>query len=350
MDTIEISIKLDESKKRNITHEALEEAAAFINNIQSSYWHRYCKCLQISKNQNLVVKISFPKFHRGINAFLITSQTECLQVQYEFCLAINKHPLLCDAKIILNRVDIPFTFYMNPGYNFNSYRKIYQIFDYVYRKKFINASPTAITDIKNFNAETLVYSSTPVISDYNSKIMIYNQHKNIRTKTRDESNFCEIDAKYDDLSRRMRIEVSKKMRVKENGITLEEFIQFNIFEKYFEKFKEYILENILDLYEVENFYNEKSQELANKLTVYRDEVHFFNYENFIYKEIEHIYDYEIIRRALKLCIENQKTREKAITTIRKVLSNYQLNENIIVMETFNTILSIRDVIENYFIG
>ena len=89
--------------------------------------------------------------------------------------------------------------------------KAYFVSHYVYRKKYAKASPTAITDIKNFKVETLVYSSTPVISDYNSKIMIYNQYKNIKTKTKNEDDFLEIDAKYDDLSRRMRIEVSKKI-------------------------------------------------------------------------------------------------------------------------------------------
>ncbi len=269
-------------------------------------------------------------------------------MQHEFSLEINSHSLLNDAHIYLNRVDIPFTFYMDKNYNFNSYRKVYQIFDYVYTQKNIKASPNAITDVKNFKAETVVYSDTANISAYNSKIMIYDQYKNIRSKTSDEKDLYEIDAKYDDLSRRMRIEVSKRIRRK--AFTIEEFVQFNIYSEYSLKYKEYILENILDLSEVKNFYDEKSQELAERLLEYRESLNYFNYENFIYREIQYIHDYEIIRRALKICIEKKKTREKAITTIRKVLFNYQLNENIIVMETYNTILSIRDVIENYFIG
>lgn len=348
MDTIQIGIKLNMQRVQRIFDSSRSDIKKFINSIRSPYGHTYCDFSERTTEKKIILKISYPRFFAGINVFLITNRMECMQVQHEFSLVINNHPLLYDAKIKLDRVDIPFTFHMNPGYNFNSYRKIYQIFDYVYRKKYAKASPTAITDIKRFKAETMVYSDTPSTRAYNSKIMIYDQYKNISTKTKDESNFCEIDAKYDDLSRRMRIEVSKRIVRKE--MPLEGFRQFDIFAEYFGQYKKYILEKILDLYEVENFYNEKSQELANKLTIYRDEVPFFNYENFIYKEIEHIYDYEIIRRALKLCIENQKTREKAITTIRKVLFNYQLNENIIVMETFNTILSIRDVIENYFIG
>ncbi len=348
MDTIQIGIKLNVQRMQGIAYSSRLDVKRFIDSIRSPYGHTYCDFLERSTEKKIILKISYPRFFAGINAFLITNRMECMKVQHEFSLVINNHPLLYDGKIKLERVDIPFTFHMNYDYNFNSYRKIYQIFDYVYRKKYAKASPTAITDIKNFKVETLVYSSTPVISDYNSKIMIYNQYKNIKTKTKNEDDFLEIDAKYDDLSRRMRIEVSK--RIGRGDITLEEFSQFDIFKEYFGQYKEYILEKILDLYEVENFYNEKAQELANKLTVYKDEVPFFNYENFIYKEIEHIYDYEIIRRALKLCIENQKTREKAVTAIRKVLFNYQLNENIIIMENYNTILSIRNVIENYFIG
>ena len=74
-----------------------------------------------------------------------------------------------------------------------------------------------------------------------------------------------------------------------------------------------------------------------------------NYENFIYKEIEHIYDYEIIRRALKLCIENQKTREKATTAIRKVLFKYEDDENIIMMDTYKKIIEVRNAIELHYI-
>lgn len=347
MDTIQISIRINENKMRGIIYENLQEMSRYIKSIKSSYGYNYCDCLEISDKGNLIVKVSYPRFYAGVNAYLVSNSNECMKVQHEFCLAIWNHQLLCDAEIILNRVDIPFTFYMNPEYNFNSYRKVYQIFDYIYRKKNIKSNPKAYTNIKEFKPETLIYSDTPNTSGYNKRIMIYDQYNNLKVKTEREESFYAIESKYGDLFKRMRIEVAK--RIQRKGFTVEEFNQFNIFREYSTKYKKYILDNILDLNEVCNFYNEKAYELANKLLTYR-EANNFNYENFIYKEIENIYDYEIIRRALKLCIENQKTREKAVTAIRKVLLSYQLNENIIIMETYNTIESIRNIIEKHFIS
>ena len=347
MDTIQIAIKLNENRVRGISYEVLQEASRFINSIKSSHGHTYCDCLEISTTGNLIIKISYPRFFEGINAYLITSSIECMQVQYEFCLAIWNYELLRDAEIILNRVDIPFTFMVGPNYSFNSYKKVYQVFNYIYKRKNQKASPKAFTDIEKFRVETLIYADTSNIASYNSKITIYDQYNNIKAKTGDEGALYDLERKYEDLCKRMRIEVSK--RIQRKGFTIEEFRQFDIFREYSEKYKKYILDNILDLNEVENFYSESAFYLANRLLTYREESNNFNYENFIYREIENIYDYEIIRRALKICIDNSKTREKAITAIRKVLFRYQLDENMIIMETYKTIEQIRNVINQYFI-
>ncbi len=347
MDTIQIAIKLDENKIKDIKRGVLENIERYINNIQSLYEYRYCDCLEISAAGNIIVKISYPRFFAGINAHLISNSTECMQVQHEFCVAIMAHPLLSDAEIILNRVDIPFTFIMKEGYKFYSYQKVFQIFDYVYRKKNQRVTPKAYTDIKNFRAETLIYADTTNIAGYNSKITIYNQYNNLDSKTRDIVELYKMAEKYSDLEKRMRIEVSK--RIKRKGFTVSEFSQFNIFEEYSEKYKKYILDNILDLEEVEKFYEEKSQRLAERSLAYRGEIKNFIYESFIYKEIKNIYDYEIIRRAIGKTIENKSTKKNAITTIKKVLNTFQREENIIVMNTYETIKEIRDVIEQHFI-
>ncbi len=345
MDTIQIAIKINENKLRGITYRELQEAGKDINSITSIYGYRYCDYLEISKTGNLIIKISYPRFFDGINVFLISNSMECLQVQYDFCSKIFNHPLLCDAELILNRIDIPFTFMMGINYNFNSYKKIYQVLNYVYKKKNEKANPKAYTDIEKFKAETLIYADTLNISAYNSKITIYDQYENIKTKTADEQDFLNITSKYDYLCKRMRIEVSK--RVQRKGFTIEEFSQFNIFKEYSWKYKNYILENFFDLNEVENFYNENAQYLARRLSICR-EARNFNYRNFIYMEINNIYDYEIIRRALNLCIDNVKTKENAITEVRKTLIDYQLNENIIVMATYATIKEIKEIIEKSF--
>ena len=346
MDTIQISIVLSEEKLKEVTHADLQDAAKYINEIKSKYGYRYCDCLDISNSGNLIVKISYPRFFKGVNAHLISTSTECNQVHWDFCFNIYKHPLMHDAEIELSRVDIPFTFMMTKDYNFNSYRKVYQVLDYVYRKKNIKSNPKAYTNVSKYTPETIIYADTPTIAKYNQKIMIYDQFNNLKAKTEDESRFFEITAEYKGLSKRMRIEVSK--RINRKSFSIQEFIEFNIFKEYSKKYKKYLLDNLFDLDEVDIFYEESAIKLAKRLLNYRKQVSNFIYEAFIYREIEHIYDYEIIRRALKICIDNPKTREKAITVIRKVLMAYQLDENIIVMDTYETIEQMREVIEQYF--
>lgn len=347
MDTIQISIKLNKNKMEKISYEELQGIRKFIRGIISPYGYYYCDCLGISVTANLIVKISYPRFYAGINAYLISNERQCMDVQNHFCMEIRSNFLLQDATIELTRVDIPFTFLMGESYDFNSYMKVYQVFNYVYKRKNVKASPKAFSDIENFKVETLIYADTPNIASYNSKIMIYDQYNNIKVKTGEAENLYEIESKYEDLHKRMRIEVSK--RINRRGFTVNEFSRFDIFGEYSIKYKNYILDNILDLNEIENFYNEKAIELSQKLSFDREESNYFIYESFIYREIRHIYDYEIIRRALKICIDNRKTREKAVTSIRKVLNTYESNENIIVMEVYNIIKEIRHIINNYFV-
>ncbi len=347
MDTIQIAIKLNENKIRNISYEEIRKLPEYIFNIQSPYGHKYCNCIEISLTGNLIVKLSYPRYFAGLNAFLISNEKQCMEVQGHFSMAIRDNQLLRDSELILNRVDIPFTFNMGPNYSFDSYEKIYQIFDYVYRKKNFKAKPKAFTDIENFKPETLIYADTLNSSAYNKKITIYNQHENIKVKTSDEISFAEVETKYNDLTKRMRIEVSKRIRRK--GFSILEFSQFNIFREYSKKYAKEIIENFCDLNEIENFYNEKAKKLSDKLLGYREQTNFFTYEGFIYKEIQHIYDYEIIKRALKICIENQKTREKATTAIRKVLFKYEDDENIIMMDTYKKIIEVRNAIELHYI-
>ena len=117
---------------------------------------------------------------------------------------------------------------------------------------------------------------------------------------------------------------------------------------YAESFKNYILENILDMETIDKIYEELASGLVDKLEAHRTFSRNFNYENFIYREIDNIYDYEILRRAVKKLNNNVKTRENAITAIRKVLLEYEREKGIIVMNTYEAILDIRETIENSF--
>ncbi len=345
MDTIQISLILNKEKLEKLSQIDIGNIITYINGIKSEKGYRYCDCFKISNIGNFIVKISYPRFFDGINAYLITNSMECEQVHWNFSMNMSKHSLLCDAQIDLNRVDIPFTFMMGLNYNFNSYRKVYQVLDYVYREKNKKSNPKAYTNVSEYKPETIIYADTPTLAKYNQKVMFYDQYNNLKAKTDDEDRLYELEAKYDNLSRRMRIEVSK--RINRKTFSIDAFSQFNIFKEYSVKYKDYILENLFDLNKVNEFYEKNAIELATRLLNYKEKATNFNYEAFIYKEIEHIHDYEILRRALKMCIDNLKTREKAVTSIRKVLMSYQLNENIIVMETYITIKQMRESIFKY---
>ena len=73
----------------------------------------------------------------------------------------------------------------------------------------------------------------------------------------------------------------------------------------------------------------------------------FNYEVFILQNFDSIYDYEILRRALKINIENQSTRENAVTKVRRILNGIQNERNIIVMDTYAILIKMINTISNY---
>ena len=349
MDTIQISIKLNENRFEEILYNDLRRAESYIKNLESPYGHRYCDCLQISSVGNIVVKISYPRYFKGINAFLVTNSKQCMTVHNHFYNKLSKNDFLKDAEISLNRVDIPFTYIMNEKYEFYSFKKVYQIFNFVYKAKNIYVDPKAYVDIAKFRVETLIYASSNNQGAYYSKITIYNQYNNLKTKTYDQDEFDKLLKEYPDLESRMRIEVSKKIRRKE--FTVGEFGKLDIFEEYVESFKRYLLKNILDMEKIDQIYDELAYELARDLGSCRSPFNEkkINYEVFIYKRIDYLYDYEILRRALKLEIPNMKTRENAITSIRKILSEYEEENEIIIKDTYKAILAIRETIENSFL-
>ncbi|MGL5624441.1 MAG: hypothetical protein ACRDDG_18865, partial [Cetobacterium sp.] len=62
----------------------------------------------------------------------------------------------------------------------------------------------------------------------------------------------------------------------------------------------------------------------------------------------YVYDYEILRRAFKIFIENDKTRESAITKMRKILKDYSQREDIIIIDVYPKLKKIKESIENFY--
>ena len=329
MDTIAVKLELDYNGKESeaVSQREMEYVRISINNIKSRYGYTYCDVMEMYENI-AIVKISYPRFFKGVNAYLISSSDECREVQEAFYNELN---LICIVKKVkLLRVDIPFTYHMSEEEYFHNYKNIFKIFAIVYKNKNENACPKMISQILNEHPETLVYANTRVIGNYNCKIQVYNQYQNLEDKFEEEY-FRKVIEEFPDLSKRIRLEVSK--RTNRKTFTHEAFKNFDIYKEYYPQFKDYLLKNFLDMDLINAIYEELAQKMAEELIVARQSPT-FKYEVFILNNLKELYDYQIIRRALSLVIDNKKTFEAAITTIRKILGEYENSNEVIVMDTY----------------
>lgn len=343
MDTIEGNVKL----KSDITVEELDIVKKYFSTLKSPIGFRFCDVLEESRGRErgLILKISYPRYYYGNNAYLVTSKSKCLEVQEHFVNSIQEDTFLKEMVlgIKLTRVDIPFTYYMEKGLEFNSYWNIYKIFASVYTIRKRNARAKGYLDLLDDKYETVIYSDNgKTDKSSNNRLMIYNQELNLRNKLSEEE-FERVSKDYPDLISRMRLEVAKRIRRK--GFSLDEFKNFDILSEYFQQYKNYILENILNKDDIEQIYDEKAEEVAKKLADERER-RSFTYENFIYRNFYAIGDYEILRRAVKIAIPNRKTREGAITTIRKILEEYESSTTVKVMNNYSTITEMREYIKS----
>ena len=345
MDTIEVKFNF----KGNPLLEEIESFKNHVSSLTSPKGYRYCDFLRFSRTKKekklgAIFKISYPRYFNGDNSYLITTRKECFEVQEHLINSILCDPffraIIVDVK--LARVDIPFTYYMREDMDFHSYINAYKIFALVYNIKKEEMRAKGYIDLIDEKYETVVYSDNgKTDKSSNDRLMIYNQYQNLKTKLGEER-IEEIIANSQELKRRMRLEVSK--RIRREPFSLENFKNFDILGEYFEKYKNYILENVLNREIIENFYNENARNLSELLSQKRA-LGNFNYEVFILKNLNNIYDYEILRRAIKMGIDNPKTRESAITKVRKILNEYQKEERIIIMDTYKIICEMGKYIE-----
>ncbi|MGL5202139.1 hypothetical protein [Cetobacterium sp.] len=343
MDTIQIKLKLNYT---GLTMEDFKRIEIFINHIKSPYGYTFCDMLDIRGIQSIGIKISYPRFFYGSNVFLISTKDQCFQVQRWFSETIVRMSELIGARIYLERVDIPFTYIMPPDYDFHSYNKLYGIMAMVHAEKRIRGCRKMYADILTQRPETLIYTDTKTPSSYNNKVMIYNQFLNMEAKVDSEETLDMFVNQYPDLQYRMRIEVSKKIR--RNPFSIVDFGNFDMIEVYLPQLKETALENLLDFQIIDNIYQNEAIQLANILNIERQRSG-FNYEVFILQNISKIYDYEILRRALGLAVNNTKTRESAVTAVRRHLNNYSQMNNIIVMDVYTRLSDIKKCIEQFII-
>lgn len=167
--------------------------------------------LDIRKDGNIGIKISYPRYFGNSNVFLIRSNKQVLEVNEHFCRKLKEHYLLRNSYISLERVDIPFTYYKNAQHDFHSFLNIYMILGEVHAKKRPNGIEKSYNDLLTKKSETITYADSKTISAYNSKVTIYNQYENIKTKVADEDELKFYIDNFSDLKDRIRIEFSKRI-------------------------------------------------------------------------------------------------------------------------------------------
>lgn len=352
MDTISIKINF---AKFGVSYFNIKELEGVVNSIESPYGFTYCDTLNITDDY-LTIKVSYPRFFRGINAYLVKSSFECLEVNRNLVYNLENVLAKLYLKIIsieLIRVDIPFTYlipkeYIGNGKGFASYEKVFRILSYVYhysrRGKSIATDTKGIIDMISASIETVNFNLTKT-SGGNAEITIYNQYLNIQRKTSDISMFDNYNTIYPDLRQRIRIESKKRIRRK--SLTSMEFANFNILKTYGDERKKFLLEHLFNKKTIEFIYNDFFIELdrSYKQFLYTHNGR-INYTAWIHSNENLILDYQIVRRVLVNNIYNRSTLESAITAVRKELKFIE-DRGTLILNVSKIIDDMRSCIKNY---
>ncbi|RRD28511.1 hypothetical protein [Fusobacterium canifelinum] len=331
MDTISLNIGIIGNNSFN-----LENLVKGVNNIHSPYGYTYCDFIKLNSNYEFNIKVSYPRFFKGINAFLLENPLLCKQVNLHLVNSLKEilsifNYTLRDISLI--RVDIPFTYYMKDNLDFDKYFNVFRILSHVYYNTRISTtiSPNVkgIIDMLSTNIETVTFTSARG-SGGNKEITIYNQYLNIERKTSSPSQFEEYMDLYPNLKKRIRIEVSK--RINRGNFSPDGFAYFDILGTYGEQCKDFLLKYLFNKKQLEIVYNLFYQDLDNSFKRYIFTYGRINYINWLHMNKELLIDYDVIRAVLVNNIPNYKTLESAITTVRKELSNLTLLNVFFVIE------------------
>ena len=331
MDTISLNIGIIGNNGFN-----LEDLAKGVNNIHSPYGYTYCDFIKLNSNYEFNIKVSYPRFFKGINAFLLENPLLCKQVNLHLVSSLKEilstfNYTIRDISLI--RVDVPFTYYMKDNLDFDKYFNVFRILSHVYYNTRISTtiSPNVkgIIDMLSTNIETVTFTSARG-SGGNKEITIYNQYLNIERKTSSPSQFEEYMDLYPNLKKRIRIEVSK--RINRGNFSPDGFAYFDILGTYGEQCKDFLLKYLFNKKQLEIVYNLLYQDLDNSFKRYIFTYGRINYINWLHMNKELLIDYDVIRAVLVNNIPNYKTLESAITTVRKELSNLTLLNVFFVIE------------------
>lgn len=329
---------------------------------------RYCDkiaCKESSKGEIIIeTRFSYPRYFSKTNAYLVKTKKECMKVQKNFVSQICSELGLMEeirtnekeklwkwieenVKIKVTRVDIPFTYIMDDKESFKSYQTVYKVLAEAFKIKNSKCIPKEVTGDGEIQTITLSNTSNP--NEYHSKLTIYNQAQKFKDYYKEKSPAtAEIVYKENpDLEQRIRMEVSK--RINRKAFTLEEFENFDIYSEYVKPYAKYILYNIFDEEILENIKNKQLENLKSKLIEERTNGN-FNYENFILHNLNNIYDWEILRRAIMETSLNENSGYKGCSTAKDILKTLGERKDIIYFGVFKKIADMKKMISKYCKG
>lgn len=347
MDTMQLGLIFNEDF--NWDRETQLEFQEKIENIESPKGNMFCDVLRFSTQSNkIIIKVSFPRYFYRNNAYLVESSKECFKVQKTLVKELKK-AFGEDLKWInVERIDIPFTYLMDKDKEFTNYNNIYKVAALVFGIKHKQSISKSIIETITEVRETITYSDTKTISGHNKKVMIYNQYLNLETKLgKNNREFKETIKDYPELQRRMRIEVST--RTKRNFKSLKEFREFDFFKDSSKKYKTFLMEKLFNIELLNDIYEKEAKKLSKKLEKYRiKKGKSFQYEKFIMIEMKNIYDYKILRGALKYVLKNKKSFENGVSKVRKILEEFEKEEGLKILRVEKEIKKISKTIEKSF--
>lgn len=284
--------------------------------------------------------MSYPKFYASSNAYLISSAREVAEVNNDFMGSLKKLNIE-GIKIEILRVDIPFTIFMHPEDSFDSFKNIFNYFARAYSRCEPKADPKSIMQEITGKKETYIFADKRNAGNYKRKITIYNQSKRFHD-CYGNSEFKQIKLENKDVDNRIRIEVSKK--ITEKLITLDEFENLNLYSLYYVEFVDYILDTLLNEFVLHDLLLKDELNLTRKLKDARCRRN-FSYKAFIYENLDQIKSYGIIKESIKHTIKTQKTKEGAMTLVRKTLKEIEDKDGVLIMTVQKKISKIRDIFE-----
>ena len=364
LDTIGMKVSLGEGTgeyNQLLVWEKIVEAIARMRNCDKIKVYSNLNNPLLKEKLEVGFRFSYPRSSKPNNAYLVKSKEECLKANKTFVKnlleSLNSLDITPEEnveilkyvkenlKIFITRVDVAFTYIMPETHKFEEYLNMYKILGDTYKMK--NPEGETVDFGWSKKKESIYFSDGKDLKSYNRKIIIYNQVEKIRSGKLSEGELELTYQQNSDLNRRMRIEVSK--RIKRNPFTLKQFAKFDIYSAYVDSYAEYLMDTLLNPEDVERVKIEKLMALIDMIKGWRKYIT-FTYQGFIAVNREYIYDWDILRQAIMDTSPNENTGYHGTSTAKKILKEIEKTDGIIYFDVFKTIEDIRKMISKYCKG